>query len=194
MLEIMLILIGVLIPLGLAKHTPRKRKFRAYIKGRILQDIDLGITLGSQTIVTESVDDSPTEKTFITSVVCSYVLSDWTPGANKGPIMFGWALSDYSDAEISLNLTQNTAWDRGDEIAQEVGKRKVRVVGTFDNPVDSGAASKFAEGRQVKTKLNWMLQSGKTIKFWAFNLGSVAHATTNPNIHFSGHANLWPTS
>ncbi len=192
MLEIFLIVVGILIPLGLAKHGKPRRKFRAYIKGRFLEDLSLGITLGASTLVSDSLDDAVKETTFCTSVVASYTLSDWTPGANKGPIMFGWALSDYTDAEIDANLTQNTAWDIGDEISKEVAKRKIKIVGQIGGGVDSGAAIVFADGKAVRTKLNWMLATDKTLKFWAFNLGTTAHATTNPNLNATGHANLWP--
>ncbi len=163
-----------------------------YIKGNIEENLDLG-TLASKTLIADTFDETVEERTFLSSIVVSWSLDQLT--APQGPISFGVAHSDYSDAEIEQVLEAVASWKEGDKIAQEVSKRLVKQIGVFVSPV--GAAGgitdvSFNDGRPKKTKLNWILTSGKTLKMWAYNDSASALVTTAPFMRANGHANLWP--
>ncbi len=187
MLEILLILMFLI---GASKAKP-KRKFRAYIKGRINQFLAL-TTLGAKTLTSDAIDDSVDELTFISSVVLTWSLQNFTIGTDDGPITVGVAHSDYTDAEIEAFVELNTNWSRGDKIAQEVGRRQVKIVGTFEQPTATQQASVLNDGRPIHTKCKWMLTTGQTIRYWAYNQGASPLATTIPVLNVTGHANLWP--
>ncbi len=106
--------------------------------------------------------------------------------------MVGIAHSDYSDAEIQAVIDQTLSWNEGDKVGQEVAKRLVRRIGQFGQPGDSLAPVVLNDGKEIKTKLNWILLQGQTLKLWAYNLGTGAVATTTPIVTAQGHANLWP--
>ncbi len=185
MLEILLSLVAFML---LAKKP--KRKFRPYIRGRIVQSLSLG-TLGALTLVSDIVDDTVDEKTFCTSVVLTWSLQGFTAVAVDGPILVGVAHSDYTDAEIQENIELNTNWSQGDQIAQERGRRKVKIVGTFLTPPSIDETAVLNDGKEIKTKIGWMLTTGQSIRYWAFNKGGSA-LTTGANLHVAGYANLWP--
>lgn len=121
-------------------------------------------------------------------------MRNYTPIQNVGPLIVGIAHSDYSTAEVEEWLELVTGWDQGDLISQEISKRKIRVVGTF-NPESTDAVATvhvLNGGRPLTTKCGWMLTEGQTIKYWVYNKGSAAIATSAPAIQMIGHANLWP--
>ncbi len=186
MIEILLSLVAFML---LAKKTP-KRAFRAYIKGRIVQSLAL-TTLGALTLVSDIVDDTVDEKTWCSSVVLSWSMIGFTPVSADGPVLVGIAHSDYTDAEIQENIELNTNWSQGDQIAQEQGRRKVRIVGTFQNLASLDQAATLNDGKAIRTKCGWMLTTGQSIRYWAFNKGG-SPLTTGSNLHVAGHANLWP--
>lgn len=161
-----------------------------YIHGNIDLNYALG-TLAPADVLVQAVQDVVTERARVTSIVCSYSLSDFTPTANAGPLIQGVAHSDYSDAEIEEWIELNTGWDIGDRVSQEISKRLIRRIGTFPSPVTAGDDTVLQNGRQIKTKLNWMLETGQNLKFWTYNTGSAALATTDPNVSVAGHANLF---
>lgn len=176
----------------MAKKPAKRRQFRRYIRGSVDHKLQLG-TLAPQTLVGSSIADVVTEKAFLSSLRASWSLDNFTPGANIGPILVGIAHSDYSDAEVEEWLESTTNWNQGDKVAQEQGRRKARIVGQFEiSP--TGAASWVAlnDGRQTTTKAKWQLITGQTVKIWAYNAGSAAVATTDPQVRVQGHANLWP--
>ncbi len=167
------------------------RRPRRYLKGSV-DERTLLTTLAARTLVSANMDESVAERTLISSLVANYAMDGLTDAADVGPIMFGVAHSDYSDAEIEEVIENAGSWDEGDLINQERAKRKVRILGIFDTPPASTETSVLNDGKPMKTKLNWILLSGDTLKFWAFNMGQAAVATTVPNIYAQGHANLWP--
>ncbi len=192
MLEIYLLIIGLLVPLGLAKHGQRRRrKFRRYIKGNVDEFI-VPTGLAAESLLTKDFQDVVTETTWVSSIEASYSLRNWTPTINAGPLLMGYAHSDYSDTEIETFIEQSTNWDQSNLVAQEVTKRKIKIIGQM-NPADAIAeTSVFKEGRIVKTKLNWMLSTGATIQFWVYNVGGAAVASSSPNLSQHGTAHLWP--
>ncbi len=156
---------------------------RGYLKGNVDESLSLG-TLASKTLVADTWDESPEEKTLISSIVCTWSIDKLTSG--QGPLIFGVAHSDYSDAEIEAVLENQASWDQGSKVEQEVAKRLVRQIGTFQaTEID------FNDGEPMKTKLNWRLNSGDTLKMWVYNNSDDALSATVPVLHCNGHANLW---
>lgn len=168
-----------------------RRKFRRYIRGVFNHDFALGAFAG-ETLIGSLLPDAVTETTFCTSVRATWSLGDFPAGDNDGPILVGWAHGDYSDAEVESWLEATSTWEVGNLIAQELMRRKIKIVGTF--PVQSAqnttAVNVMNDGRPVKTKLNWMLQTGQILRAWAFNEGT--GTITSGTIHCHGVAHLWP--
>ncbi len=111
----------------------------------------------------------------------------------QGPIVFGVAHSDYTDAEIEEVIENTASWDEGNKVQQEVAKRLVRTIGTMVGTELAGVSDvKFNKGVPVKTKLNWILTTGDTLRLWGYNKSDGALSGTAPIIRANGHANLWP--
>ncbi len=161
-----------------------------YIRGSVDENLSLG-TLAGTTGLRQAFGSTVNERTKISSVVASYALEGVTQGDNIGPIMVLLAHGDYSLVEIEAFIEQTTSWNETDLTSQEVGKRKIRRVGIFPAPGEASGPAVLNGGRQVKTKLNWILTQGGSIALVAYNMGSAALATTDPNLHVQGHANLW---
>ncbi len=157
--------------------------------------LDLG-TLASRTLIGVAFDETVNERTFISSIVASHIISEWTAAAGDGPVMVGFAHSDYSDSEIEAFIETTGSWNETDQIAQEVGKRKIKIVGTIAL-AGFGAGGGVGmqalnDGKPINTKLGWILTQGQTVRLWAYNLGDSAFASTDPDYNVEGHANLWP--
>ncbi len=154
-------------------------------------ELNLG-TLAGQTLISGPNLQSATERTRISSVEGTYTLSEFTLTTDAGPIQFGLAHSDYTDTEIEEWVENTGDWDAGNKISEEIANRWIRKIGVFQTR-DTGSSGSwsFRDGAMVKTKLNWLLTTGDTVKMWAHNMGSAALATTNPDLELEGHANLW---
>ncbi len=187
MIEI--IIIGIIL-IGLARKGKGRRKMGRYIRGNVDETVALG-TLAARTLVAQAFDDTVTERTLLSSLVASWSLSHGTAGDNVGPILVGVAHSDYSAAEIEAWVENSQGWQEGDQIAREVGQRKVRIAGTL-GVGGAGVTEVLNNGNKIKMKLNWILNAGQTLDLWAYNLGSSAMLTTDADVHVEGHANLWP--
>ncbi len=168
----------------------RRGSRRKYIKGNVDEQFTLG-TLAANGIVSNLWDDSVVQRSLISSVVVTWALSGIT--SPQGPILFGIAHGDYSDAEIEEVIENVGSWDEGNLKAQEVGRRKVRIIGKFvtDSSLAGTVDVQFNDGRPVKTKLNWVLTEGDGITMWCYNVSQAALSTTDPEVTASGHANLW---
>lgn len=162
-----------------------------YLRGNLDEVLAVG-TLAARTLVVQGGDETVIERTFVSSMVATWSLSDVTSGANIGPLLVGVAHSDYTAAEIEEFIENLGSWNEGDLVSQEKAKRKIRVVGTFRLDAVGDSSMVLGNGRPIKTKLGWILTTGQNLDLWAYNLGSVAYATTNPQMHVEGHANLWP--
>ncbi len=176
---------------GMAKDKRRSRKYRRYLRGAVDIDVEL-TTLAAKTATSENLADFVTEKAWLSSVVASWDLSTFTKSTGDGPIQCGVAHSDYSSAEIEEWIENLGSWEEADMIAQEVGKRKIRMVGVFETPDDATEVAHLNDGKPIRTKCGWMLSSGQTLKVWGYNMGSGALETTVPVIQVLGHCNLWP--
>ncbi len=189
MLEILVIGIAMLV---MARRPKPKRRMGKYIRGTVDEELTIaGLATRSLTLV--AFDEAVEERSFISSIVASWSMDEWTPTANAGPIMVGVAHSDYTAAEIEEWIENTASWSEGDLVqSREIGKRLIRKVGIFR---DRGVVLEnivLGNGRPIKTKLGWILTTGQTLDLWAYNLGGASVATTTPSIHCEGHANLWP--
>ncbi len=163
-----------------------------YIRGSIDEDLQLG-TLASKTVASGLWDETVNERTLISSIVCSWSLDGIT--SPQGPIMFGVAHGDYTAAEIEQVIENTGSWNEGDKVNQEISKRQVRMIGILEQGGGGSGVIEdygFNVGKPMKTKLNWILNQGQTIRMWAYNLSGSALSATDPAMRANGHANLWP--
>jgi len=168
-----------------------RRPFRRYLRGNIQEDLDLG-TLAAQTPVSALFDETVQERTLVSSIDVLWSMTDWTITTDAGPIIVGVAHSDYTDAEIEAYIENTGSWDEGDKVqSREIAKRLIRHVGVFDVAI-TNEISTLNDGKPIKTKLNWILTQGQTLRVWAYNQGQAAVATTTANVHLQGVAHLWP--
>ncbi len=174
-----------------AKRRGSGRKFTRYIRGNIDNDFSLGTLAGSTAILSANVD-AVNERTWVSSMSATWTMSGYTVADNVGPIEVGVAHGDYSLTEIEEWIELNTGWDETNLISREVATRKIKRVGVFEAPPGGGLGAAVLYDRTIRTKLGWILTQGQTIQYWAYNMGTGAVATTLPNVHVRGHANLWP--
>ncbi len=168
------------------------RKFRKYLKGILQENMSLG-TLGSKVVISAVSGDVVTESTWLSSIKATWSLDAFSDNAGDGPILVGVAHSDYSSAEIEEWLENTGSWEEGNLISQEIAKRKIRQVGTFDKQALGLVSSDVLnDGRPISTKCGWILTTGNGLRIWAYNLGSSPLDTTDPVVSVNGHANLWP--
>ncbi len=106
--------------------------------------------------------------------------------------MVGVAHPDYTSAEIEEWIENLGSWEEANMVQQEIGRRRIRRVGVFEDPDDPTSAVVLNDGKPIRTKCGWMLTTGQGLRMWAYNMGLVALATTDPNVHIEGHCNLWP--
>ncbi len=175
----------------MGKSPRKRRRFRKYLRGNIDLDFLLG-TLAAESLISAVVPDTVVEKAWCSSVRAAYSIQALTKGPTIGPITIGLAHSDYTSAEIEAWVENLGSWDQGGQLEQEIARRKIRVIGTFPNPDATGNTSVLNHGNKFTVKCGWQLITGQTIRFWAYNEGSGALASTDPTVHVTGHANLWP--
>ncbi len=183
------VILSVLVILMARRRRRRKTNFQKYFKGKIDEDLSM-TTLGGDTLVSVSTD-AVVDTTRVSSVHCTYAIRDLTPAKDVGPFIFGVAHGDYGDNEIEEWVELQTSWDQGDLVAKEISSRRIRQIGQILGGDAVAAAAGFNDGRVMKTKLNWLLSPADPLKFWVYNTGTAAVATTAPNFTIHGHANLW---
>jgi len=174
----------------MAKHRKGRRRYRPYIKGQISTQLGMG-ALGALALIGVDVSDTVEEKAWLSSVRATWSLKDWTTGSQEGPILVGVCHSNYTNSEIEAWIENTQSWTTGDLVAQEVAKRKIRRVGIFSTPTGVNLSTQLNDGRPITTKCGWMLNSGNTVRIWAYNLGA-SPITTGAEVSIEGHANLWP--
>lgn len=171
----------------------RRRKFGNYLKGDIKSTLEIG-ALAAVTLISVAATETVIEKTRVSSVDAIWSLADITAVVDDGPVMCGLAHSDYTDAEIEQWIENAGSWNAGDKINQEIAKRFIRKIGVFDAPFGDANSpaiiSVLNDGLPIKTRLNWSLVTGQTLKFWVYNMGSSA-LTDGGVMNVNGHANLF---
>lgn len=190
MIEILLV--GLLL-VSMAKRGRRggRRKFQRYLRGSVDEALALG-TLAALDVIAAAFGDTVNERTFVSSVVFRWSLSAFTKSTGDGPILVGVSHSDYTAPEIEEWIENSDSWDEGNLVQQEIAKRKIKMVGTFDNPADEAEVSILNDGKPITTKCKWILNQGQTLNLWVYNMGSSPLATTSPVVACFGYANLWP--
>ncbi len=166
-----------------------RQSMSGYVKGRIDDSLALG-TLAAKTLVSSTLGSVMSESGRISSADLTWSMNDFVDAVGDGPIFVGVAHSDYSDAEIEASIEASSSWDRGDKIQRELAQRLVRTIGSFSTTGVTLSVDVLNDGRPIKTKLNWGLTTGDTLKIWAYNAGSSALGT-GASVFVLGHANLF---
>ncbi len=143
-------------------------------KGYRYLPVDQTFPIGNLTtkdVIADDLNSSVDQDTFMVSADLVWGTEDFTIG--EGPLVVGLAHSDYTSAEIEECLEALASWDKGDKVANEQRKRKVRVVGAF--PLIA-VDEVLNLGMPVKTKLGFVVEIGNTLKTFAYNptLGTIA--------------------
>ncbi len=177
----------------MAKRKPqRRRRMGKYLRGAIDEELEIA-TLGAKAVGAQVFDETPVERTLISSIVVTATMDNLTPGTDIGPIMIGVANSDYTASEIEAWIENAGSWNESDMVQQrEISKRLIRKLGVFRGRGNVEDIYTLGDGRPIKLKLNWILNTGATLDLWAYNMGDAPVATTIPKIQLQGHANLWP--
>jgi len=170
---------------------PSRRSFRRYLRGAIDHNLSLA-TLAANTVVGSLINDTVDDSTWLSSVRATWSLDDLTPAADDGPIVVGIAQGPYTDAQVEEWIENLNSWKAGSPVSQEIARRRIRQVGTFEGASDANEAQVLNDGRLLTTKAGWMMAPGEAVRIWAYNSGGSALATTEPNMRVQGHANLWP--
>ncbi len=155
------------------------------IKGNVDEGLSLS-TLADVTALKDNFDETVTERAFALSLEASWTIRGLTVG--EGPIWFGVAHSDYTVTEIEEYVENAGSWDVGNLVAQEQGRRKIRIIGVFDGELADQAIN---DGVPLKTILKFMLESGDTLALWCYNKSGGA-LTTGAAIQGNGHVWLRP--
>ncbi len=164
------------------KRMSRRRKWPANQK-KVQIDGSLALaTLANNDVLSGNIVAVATEEFRWLSLKGIWSIRGQTAG--DGPIVFGVAHSDYTDAEIEECLEQGSGLTKGDKIAQEQENRLVRRIGVFNGAV---ADESVFDGREKTVRLNWAMATGQTLKIFAFNK-SGAGLQTGSVIIFSGTA------
>ncbi len=143
--------------------------------------------LASADVTSAAVTNNATNNMRVVSAHLSY---SWSDKAQIDDAMaFGLVHGDYTAAEIEECLEAGGAMDKGDKIALEQSSRLVREVGQFSSGAGGdNAGASFADGRVVKTKLNWNLSIGEALQAWVRNNSGTVY-TTGSTLSVSGK--LW---
>ncbi len=168
------------------KASRRRRRSFNLRKVRVSSSSALG-ALAALDVTVGNITSAPTERIRVVTAALSYTLVDLT--ATDDGCEVGLAHGDYTAAEIEECLEAQAAIDQGDKLAGEQANRLVRSIGVFaDPPGATGGGSRLNDGRIIKTKLNWVLTTGKTLQVWMRN-GSGTIYTTGAKLVCSGY--LW---
>ncbi len=100
-----------------------------------------------------------------------------------GPLVVGYAHSDYTVTEIKECIEASAAISVGSLIEQERSNRLVRVVGTLGDAIDDV----LNDGEPISTKLNWLIPIGKAVNMFVYNDGITM--TTGAAVRVNG--SLW---
>ena len=138
-------------------------------------------TLAANDVVGGDLTQVSNEAYRVLSLKALWSLRGLTSG--EGPIVYGVAHGDYTDAEIEECLENDGSLTRGDKIAAEQSNRLVRRIGQFDG---NAAEIVEADGRPVSTRLNWLMATGDALRLWAWNK-SGATLTTGGLVLINGN-------
>ncbi len=110
---------------------------------------------------------------FVNSVDCTWSIKDFTVAVGDGPILVGFCHNDYSVTEVKEAL-EVSLLGPANKIEQERQRRLVRIVGIM-HPTQESAGLEIDvmnDGKPIRTKLNWMIEEGKSLDLFTYNMGS----------------------
>ncbi len=178
MLEIFLIMIvGILIPIAAARRRRRRRNPNFFMQHFVAQ-LPLG-TLGSSTVVKQAVTAALETKQKMISVDCQFSIDNYTNTPLDGPLVVGFNHSDYTVGEVQEALDTPVS-NQGSRTEIERNRRWVRRVGTLvPIGINDGTIGSMVlrNGQPIRTKLNWVINDGDALEFFALNSGSSGLAT-----------------
>ncbi len=145
------------------KGRGRRRSMANFRQAHFTDTTGLG-TLASVTAATAALINGVSDSAVVTSVKAAFVWDDATSA--DGPLIVGFAHSDYSVTQIKEYIESTDGLDWGDKSAQEQANRQIRIAGVLHAP-------EFVKLAMKKYKLNWLLSDGDAINQFAFNSGAV---------------------
>lgn len=164
---------------------------KGYMRGNVNEHIDV-FSLAAETLLSAAFDETVTERALISSLVASWAFSFSTPTVNAGPYRVGVAHSDYTSAEIEEWIEATATWDVAEKlVSKEIGRRLIREVGVLHAAALVTQVVTLNDGKPIRTKLNWILNTEQTIRVWIYNMGSAASAAETAILQVEGYANLW---
>ncbi len=166
----------------MAKHTGKGRRKGKVIKGKFDNSVTLG-TLAANTGVLDATE-IVAQRSFILSMEAAHSIIGLAAGES---VYLGVAHSDYSLAEVEEWIENQGGWDEGNLISQEINRRKIRNIGVF-----TSEETALNEGKVLKTKLGFILNSGDGLNFFLYN-PDAAGLTTGSEWTSLGHVWLKPT-
>ncbi len=178
MLEIVLISLMLIM---MAKPRRRRRRWTADMQAvQVFHVLAFG-ALASSTLIGVNMLAAGDNEYRLLTIKGLWSIRDLTVG--EGPLIFGVAHSDYTDAEIEEFLETETMLTRGNMVAtREIGRRLVRRIGIFTG---NAAEETINDGKPVYTRLNWPMATAIVPKLWIYN-ASGATLTTGAEISFHG--------
>jgi len=161
-------------------NKPRRRRRRSFnLRGvRITPQLPL-LTTVNNVALTQVLTANSVSSYRARSIKASWTMTGLV--ALDGPIVVGYAHSDYTVAEIKEAIESTGSIDQGDKTQQERANRLVRVVGVF---VDEASLN---DGRPISTKLNWLIVPGKAINMFMYNDG----ITLTTGAKLSANGRMW---
>ncbi len=179
MINTVTLLLVIALSVLLSKH--RKKRRYNLRRVRLTPELALG-TLASDTVLDIASVAVATEPYRCVTMKNTWTLIGLTGG--EGPITVGYAHADYTTTEVKECLESFASVSRQDKIANERANRLVRIVGTFQ----SIGSSILNDGRPIKTRLNWWIGIGQTVRVFAYNEGT-GTLTTGAAIKVAG--DMW---
>ncbi len=168
----------------MAKNRRRRRRQFNLRQVRIQNKVAAG-ALAPLDVAVGDLTNAAADPYRLMSIKASYSWVDIGATIDDG-FDFGLAHGDYTAAEIEECLEAQSAIDRGDKIALEQSNRLVRQIGSIPSVVAAVTGSSvFADGRQLKTKLNWYMGTGDKLKGWIRNASGVVW-TTGSSLNVAG--------
>ncbi len=160
------------------KRSRTRRKFNLR-RVRLTPTLPLG-ALATVTAITIATTGNADGAYRCVSIKGTWIMKELT--TDEGPVIVGFAHSDYTVAEIKEAIEASASISVGNKVEQERANRLVRQVGIF---MENGALN---DGEPISTKLNWLIPIGKEVNVFAYNDDTVILATGS-RVNFNG--NMW---
>jgi len=182
---------------SMAKHSNAKKAWQTI---EVSQETDLTSGITASDLVKDQLTDDVADDNFIATSLdltwTSHIEQAAEPG-NIGPLLFGVAKSDYSDAEIEAWVENPSGFTRANLIQQEISARHIKLIGQFSYPslAPSEVAGKVVskllnDGLPIHTRLNWRILEGQSLSLWVYNAGNAdVVATSGQDVTVFGKIN-----